>query len=72
MRCVVQIHLLLAALLAQGVDHGRYFLRGEERVAAECARADAFFYADYFAAVETVGSGGEEGMTGCETGAAAG
>ena len=39
---------------------------------AERAGADAFFHADYLAAIETVGSGGEEGMPGCETGTAAG
>ena len=39
---------------------------------AECAGADAFSHADYLAAIETVGGGGEEGMTGCETGTASG
>lgn len=39
---------------------------------AECARADAFFHADYLSAIETVGSGDEEGMSCCKTGAAAG
>ena len=52
---VVEVHFLLAALLAEGVDHGGYLGGGEERVIAECAGSDAFFYADYFAAVEAVG-----------------
>lgn len=41
-------------------------------MAAECARANAFFHADYLAAIKTVGSGGEERMPCCETGAATG
>ena len=41
-------------------------------MAAKRARAYAFFHTDYLAAIETIGSGGEEGMTCCETGAAAG
>ena len=72
MGCVVYIHLLLSALLAQGVYHGTYVLGREERVTAERARADAFFHADYLAAIETVGSGGKEGMACCKTGAATG
>ena len=55
---VVEVHFLLAALLAEGVDHGGYLGGGEERVVAECAGSDAFFYADYFAAVEAVGGCG--------------
>lgn len=39
---------------------------------AERARADAFFHADYLAAIETVGSGGKEGMACCKTVAATG
>ena len=39
---------------------------------AECTGADAFFHADYLAAIETVGGGREEGMPGCETVATAG
>ncbi len=41
-------------------------------MAAECAWANTLFHTDYLAAVETVGGGGEEGMTGGETGAATG
>ena len=52
---VVEVHFLLAALLAEGFDHRGYFGGGEERMAAECAGSDAFFYADYFAAVKAVG-----------------
>ena len=52
---VVKGHLLLAALLAEGVDHGGYLGGGEEGMVAEGAGPDAFFYADYFAAVEAVG-----------------
>lgn len=51
MGCVVEVHLLLPALLTQGVDHGSDFLRGKQRVPAECARADALFHADYLAAI---------------------
>ena len=72
MGCVIEVHLFLSALLAQGFYHRGNFLGGEERVVAECAGADAFFHADYLAAIETIGGGGEEGMPGCETGAAAG
>ena len=36
------------------------FRGGEKRRRAESAGADAFFYADNFAAIETVGGGGEE------------
>lgn len=38
---------------------------------AECAGADAFFNADYFAAIEAVGGGGEERVAGCVAGAGA-
>lgn len=72
MGCVVEIHLLLPSLLTQGVDHGSDFLRGKKRVPAECARADALFHADYLAAIQTIGRGGEERVAGCETGTAAG
>lgn len=72
MGCVVEAHLLLSALLAKGVDHGGNFFRGDERVSAECARANALFHADYLAAVQTIGRGSEEGVAGCKTGAAAG
>ena len=56
--------------MTEGVDHGGYFLRREERVPAECARADALFHADYLPAIKTVGRGGKEGVASCETGAA--
>ena len=55
---VVKIHLFAAAFFAQGADHGLDVFRAEKRVRAEGAGADAFFYADDFAAVEAVGRGG--------------
>ena len=69
---VVQVHFLLATLLAERVDHGGYLGGGEEGMATEGAGSDAFFYADYFATVKAVGRCCEEGVAGCEAGAAAG
>lgn len=42
------------ALFSQGADHGCDVLRRKKRVGAEGARAETFFDADDFAAVETV------------------
>lgn len=57
MRSVVEVHFLLAAFMAEGVDHGGYLGGSEQGMVAECAGSDTFFYADYFTAVEAVGRG---------------
>lgn len=48
---IVYVHTFLAALLAEGVDHGGYLRGAEKGAGAESAGSEAFFYADDLAAV---------------------
>lgn len=64
MSSVVGGHFLFSAFFAEDAYHGLDVLGAEEGGVAECAWADAFFYAYDFPAIEAVWCGLEQWMSG--------